>query len=59
MYELVCVPGEDKCVLALVEKPEDRGTPRGPAHSWADNLKWTLKKGRIGGYGLDSSGSGW
>ena len=33
MYELVYVPGEDKCMLALIEKPEDRGTPRGPANS--------------------------
>jgi hypothetical protein len=33
MYELVYVPGEDKCMLAFFEKPDDRGTPRGPVHS--------------------------
>jgi hypothetical protein len=32
MYELVYVPEEDKCMLALIEKPEDRETPRGPAN---------------------------
>ena len=37
------VQGEDKCMLALVKKPEEGGTPRGPAHIWVGNLKWTLK----------------
>jgi hypothetical protein len=33
MYELDYVPGEDKCMLALFDKSEERGTPRGPVHS--------------------------
>ena len=33
MNGIVYVPEEEKCTLALVEKPEEGGTPRGPVRS--------------------------
>jgi hypothetical protein len=41
----------------LARKPETKRLLRKCRHRWEDNIKWILKRKRMGGHGPDSSAS--
>jgi hypothetical protein len=41
----------------LLVKPEQKRPLERPRHRWEDNITMDLGEIRVGGYGLDSSGS--
>jgi hypothetical protein len=42
----------------LVWKSGGKSSLEAPMHRWEDNIKIDLRENRVGGHGLDSSGSG-